>query len=77
MTERESEIVDSQIDGQHDPIHGPGCSSERWSLEKAWASPLLQTEARPWDLDARPGRLKENQTGSGLRKMIMGFWKMC
>ena len=33
----------------------------------------MQVEARPWGLDTEPGRLNENQTGSGLRKKEHGF----
>lgn len=59
--------------GQHDTIHGQGVSSELRGLENTWASALLQTEARPWGLNAEPGKLNENQTGSGLKNSYHGF----
>lgn len=58
---------------QHDPVRGPGFVSELRGLETFWTSVLLQVEAWPWGLDAEPGRLNENQTGSGLRKNYHGF----
>lgn len=55
------------------PIHGPGCSSELRGLEKAWVSALVLTEGQLRGLDAEPGKLNENQTGSGLRNRYHGF----
>lgn len=59
--------------GQHDTIHGQGVSSEFRGLENTWASALMQTEARPWGLNAEPGKLNENQTASGLKNSYHGF----
>ena len=58
---------------QSDTVRGPGSSSAPRGLESFWASVLLQVRTRPRGLDTEPGRLNENQTGSGLRKNYHGF----
>lgn len=88
-TMRESGIVDSTC-GQAGlvsarcgrgrvarPFVGEGSAQDFGAWRKRGLCPLVDHGTWPWGRVIEPGRLNENQTGSGLRKnYIMDFGEM-